>query len=88
MNYIERAFDASKYGEFSPEPYLEVMLPTVADPSLAPAGKHILSIYAQFAPYKLRTGTWNTRASELAECIVAHWRNMHLICRIASFISR
>jgi phytoene dehydrogenase-like protein len=71
MNYIERAFDASKYGDFSPEPYLEVMLPTVTDPSLAPAGKHILSIYAQFAPYKLRTGTWDTRAAELAECIVS-----------------
>ena len=70
MNYIERAFDASKYGEFSREPYLELMLPTVADPSLAPAGKHILSIYAQFAPYKLRDGSWKTRAAELAECVL------------------
>ena len=70
MNYIERAFDASKYGEFSREPYLEVMLPSVADPSLAPVGKHILSAYAQFAPYKLREGNWNARSAELADCVV------------------
>jgi phytoene dehydrogenase-like protein len=70
MNYIEHAFDSSKYGEFSREPDLEVMLPTVADPSLAPAGKHIMSIYAQYAPYKLRNGSWNTHAAELAECVV------------------
>jgi phytoene dehydrogenase-like protein len=70
MNYIERAFDASKYGEISREPFLEVTLPTVADPSLAPAGKHIASIYAQFAPYKLRTGDWKTRASELGDTVV------------------
>ena len=70
MNYIEHAFDDSKYGDFSREPYLEVMLPTVADPSLAPAGKHIMSIYAQFAPYKLRNGSWETRSSELAQCVV------------------
>ena len=70
MNYIERAFDASKYGEFSREPYMEVMLPSVADPSLAPAGKHILSVYAQYAPYKLRNGNWNTRAAELADCVI------------------
>jgi phytoene dehydrogenase-like protein len=70
MNYIERAFDNSKYGDFSREPYLEVMLPTVADPSLAPPGKHILSVYAQFAPYKLRNGNWDTRAAELGESVV------------------
>jgi phytoene dehydrogenase-like protein len=70
MNYIEHAFDDSKYGDFSREPYLEVMLPTVADPSLAPAGKHIMSIYAQYAPYNLREGNWSTRASELAQCVV------------------
>ncbi|HEY3929253.1 MAG TPA: NAD(P)/FAD-dependent oxidoreductase [Candidatus Koribacter sp.] len=68
MNYIERAFDHTKYGEFSNEPLLDLMVPTIADPSLAPAGKHIMSIYVQFAPYALRTGNWSTRSGELADC--------------------
>jgi phytoene dehydrogenase-like protein len=65
---MERAFDHSKYGEFSREPYLDLMVPTVADPSLAPAGKHIMSIYVQFAPYELRSGSWKTRVGEFADC--------------------
>lgn len=68
MEYLERAFDSSKYGEFSREPYLDAIIPTIADPSLAPPGKHIMSIYVQFAPYKLRTGNWKTRGDELADC--------------------
>jgi phytoene dehydrogenase-like protein len=70
MDYIERAFDSSKYGEFSRDPYLEFTFPTVADSSLAPEGKHIMSIYAQYAPYKLRSGTWETRSTELGDCIL------------------
>ena len=53
VDYLERAFDASKYGEFSQHPYLEATIPTLQDPSLAPAGKHVMSIYMQYAPYKL-----------------------------------
>ena len=53
IDYLERAFDASKYGEFSASPYLEVTIPTILDPALAPDGKHILSAYVQFAPFKL-----------------------------------
>jgi phytoene dehydrogenase-like protein len=53
VDYLERAFDASKYGEFSASPYLDVTLPTILDPSLAPEGKHVLSAYVQFAPFKL-----------------------------------
>ncbi len=56
IDYLERAFDASKYGEISEHPILEVAVPSLLDPSLAPAGKHVMSIYAQFAPYKLREG--------------------------------
>ncbi|ABF40273.1 amine oxidase [Candidatus Koribacter versatilis Ellin345] len=70
MNYVERAFDFSKYGEFSREPYMDVMVPTVSDPSLAPSGKHIMSVYVQFAPYALRTGDWKTRAGEFADCAI------------------
>src|ERR1700730_16478133 len=53
IDYLERAFDSSKYGEFSSSPYLDVTIPTLLDPSLAPVGKHVLSAYVQFAPYKL-----------------------------------
>lgn len=53
IDYLERAFDASKYGDFSPKPYLDVTIPTVLDPSLAPEGKHVLSACVQFAPFKL-----------------------------------
>ncbi len=56
LDYLERAFDASKYGQISPEPVLEVTVPSLLDPALAPPGKHVMSIYAQFAPYRLREG--------------------------------
>jgi phytoene dehydrogenase-like protein len=58
IDYLERAFDHSKYGEFSSEPYLDIMIPTLLDPSLAPPGKHVMSICMQFAPYRLKTGAW------------------------------
>ena len=51
IDYLERAFDASKYGEFSGQPYLDITIPSISDPSLAPEGKHVMSIHAQFAPY-------------------------------------
>jgi phytoene dehydrogenase-like protein len=53
IDYLERAFDASKYGHFSPAPYLEASIPSLLDPSLAPAGKHVMSIHMQYAPYNL-----------------------------------
>jgi phytoene dehydrogenase-like protein len=70
IDYLERAFDASKYGEFSPAPYLDVTIPTILDPSLAPDGKHVLSAYVQFAPYKLKDGNWDTRRRELGDTVV------------------
>lgn len=54
LDYIERAFDHAKYGRFSPHPWIEFTVPTIADPTMAPAGAHVLSAYAQFAPYALR----------------------------------
>jgi phytoene dehydrogenase-like protein len=70
IDYIERAFDASKYGEFSPEPYLEAAIPTLSDPELAPAGAHVMSIYAQFAPYKLRGTDWHAQRDALGNAVV------------------
>jgi phytoene dehydrogenase-like protein len=56
IDYLERAFDESKYGNFSRQPYLEATIPTLTDPTLAPDGKHVMSIYMQYAPYKLKGG--------------------------------
>jgi phytoene dehydrogenase-like protein len=70
IDYLERAFDASKYGDFSAAPYLDVTIPTLLDSSLAPAGKHVLSAYAQFAPYKLKEGNWKARRKELGDTVV------------------
>ena len=70
MDYLERAFDASKYGEFSQHPYLEATIPTLHDPSLAPAGKHVMSIYMQYAPYKLRNADWDTQRDALGDVVV------------------
>jgi phytoene dehydrogenase-like protein len=70
IDYLEKAFDASKYGEISSAPYLDVTIPTLLDPSLAPEGKHVLSAYFQFAPYKLKTGSWKERRGELANVVI------------------
>ena len=70
IDYLERAFDASKYGEYSKAPWLDVTIPTILDPSLAPDGKHVLSAYVQFAPYKLREGNWDARRQDLGNTVV------------------
>jgi phytoene dehydrogenase-like protein len=70
IDYLERAFDDSKYGNFSEHPYLEVAIPSFSDPSLVPAGKHVISIYVQFAPFKLKEGDWASRREALGEAAV------------------
>jgi len=70
IDYLEKAYDATKYGEISQSPYLDVTIPSVLDPSLAPTGKHVLSAYFQFAPYKLKDGDWNSRRGELADIAI------------------
>jgi len=70
IDYLERAFDESKYGNFSTQPYLEVTIPTLTDPSLAPGGKHVMSIYMQYAPFKLKNADWDNQRSALGEIVV------------------
>lgn len=70
LDYLERAFDAAKYGEFSPQPFLTIWVPSIADPSLAPPGGHVMSIYVQYAPYGLRRGDWRSRRDELADTAI------------------
>jgi phytoene dehydrogenase-like protein len=70
IDYLERAFDAAKYGEFSSDPYLDINIPSLGDPSLAPTGKHVMSIHAQFAPYKLSHGDWTGRRDEFGSNVI------------------
>jgi phytoene dehydrogenase-like protein len=70
IDYLERAFDESKYGDFSRKPYLEITFPSLSDPSLAPAGQHVMSIYMQYAPYKLKDGDWESQRKALGETVV------------------
>lgn len=67
---IERAFSHAKYGEFSAAPVLEIVLPTVADPALAPPGKHVLSAVVQYAPYRLASG-WESGRQRFLDVILA-----------------
>jgi phytoene dehydrogenase-like protein len=70
IDYLERAFDASKYGDFSQNPYIEITFPSLSDPSLAPAGQHVMSIYMQYAPYKLKHSEWDAERTALGETVV------------------
>jgi len=69
IDYLERAFDESKYGQFSKQPYLEIAIPSLTDPTLAPSGKHVMSIYMQYAPYKFK-GNWDEQRSALGDTVV------------------
>ena len=66
---LERAYDDAKYGGISRRPYIEAVIPSLVDPSLAPAGHHVLSAYVQYTPYALREGTWAARSAELGDLV-------------------
>ena len=70
LDYLERAFDSWKYGEFSPQPFLDVMIPSVSDPSLAPLGRHVMSICMQYAPLRLASGDWKSRREALSRVVI------------------
>jgi phytoene dehydrogenase-like protein len=71
LDYLERAFDHAKYGEFSAAPWLDMTIPSILDPSLAPAGGHVASIYVHYAPYHLRAGDWDSARSHLLTATLA-----------------
>lgn len=75
MDYIERAFNAAKYGEYSELPAMDISIPTVHDDSLAPAGKHVLSAIVQFAPYDLEGGWEGNKEAckqKIIDCLCAY----------------
>ena len=70
LEYLERAADDAKYGRFSREPFLEITIPSIADPSLAPAGKHVMSVWMQSAPYHLRESSWSKQRDALGDTAI------------------
>jgi phytoene dehydrogenase-like protein len=70
LDYLERAFDHAKYGRYSPHPWIEFTIPSIADPALAPSGAHVLSAYAQFAPYALRDADWDTSREAFGDVVI------------------
>ena len=67
QDYIERAFDDAKYGRPSTRPVLECTIPSVVDPTVAPPGRHLMSMFVQYAPYTLREGSWDERRDAFAD---------------------
>jgi phytoene dehydrogenase-like protein len=70
VEYLERAYDDAKYGRLSAQPHLEMVLPSLHDPAMAPEGRHVLSITARYAPYQLADGDWATERENLGDRVV------------------
>jgi phytoene dehydrogenase-like protein len=70
VDHMERAYDQAKYGAFSTRPYIDMVIPTLTDPSVAPPGKHILSCFVQYAPYALANGSWNAQREAFGDAVI------------------
>jgi phytoene dehydrogenase-like protein len=70
VDYMERAYDQAKYGAFSRRPYIDMVIPTLTDPSLAPPGKHILSCFVQYAAYALEGTTWDDEREAFGDTVI------------------
>lgn len=70
IDYIERAYDDAKYGRFSRRPYIDIILPSMIDPDMAPPGKHVMSCFVQYAPYKLAEGNWEEQREAFGDTVV------------------
>ena len=70
VEYMERAYDDAKYGRFSRRPYIDMVIPTLTDPSLAPPGKHVMSCFVQYAPYKLKDTDWDKEKENFGDTVI------------------
>jgi phytoene dehydrogenase-like protein len=70
VNYMERAYDDAKYGRYSRRPYIDIVIPSLTDPSVAPPGKHVMSCFVQYAPYHLKEGTWDDQREAFGDTVV------------------
>jgi len=71
IDYIERAYDDAKYGGFSRQPYIDMIIPSMIDPDMAPPGKHVASCFVQYAPYDLDGGWDDTKKEAFAETVIS-----------------
>jgi phytoene dehydrogenase-like protein len=70
VEYIERAYDDAKYGRFSSHPYIDIVIPSMIDPGMAPPGKHVMSCFVQYAPYELREGDWEGQREAFGDAVI------------------
>ncbi len=70
VDYMERAYDDAKYGKYSLRPYIDMVIPSLTDPSVAPPGKHVLSCFVQYAPYNIKEGTWDEKRDEFGNNVI------------------
>jgi phytoene dehydrogenase-like protein len=70
IDYMERAYDDAKYGRFSRRPYIDMVIPSLTDPSVAPPGKHVMSCFVQYAPYHLTEGTWDEQREAFGDTVI------------------
>jgi len=70
LDYLERAYDDAKYGEFSRQPYMDVVIPSMIDPGMAPPGKHVMSVFVQYAPYHLNGGWTDAKREAFGDAVV------------------
>jgi phytoene dehydrogenase-like protein len=72
IDEMEQAYDDAKYGRFSRKPYIDMIIPTLVDPSMAPPGKHVISCFVQYAPYKLapELGTWDDQREAFGDAVI------------------
>jgi len=70
LEYLERAFDDAKYGEFSRRPYMDMIIPSMIDPGMAPPGQHVMSVFVQYAPYALNGGWTDAKREAFGDAVV------------------
>jgi phytoene dehydrogenase-like protein len=70
IEYMERAYDDAKYGHYSRRPYIDMVIPSLTDPSVAPPGKHVMSCFVQYAPYHLKDSDWDTEKEKFGDTVV------------------
>jgi phytoene dehydrogenase-like protein len=70
VDYMERAYDDAKYGKYSRRPYIDMVIPSLTDPSVAPPGKHVMSCFVQYAPYNLKEGSWDEKREEFGNNVI------------------
>jgi phytoene dehydrogenase-like protein len=70
VDYMERAYDDAKYGRYSKKPYVDIVMPSLTDPSVAPPGKHVMSCFVQYAPYHLKEGSWDEHREALGDTVI------------------